>query len=164
MNRGKSKRLAARLSRTAMVGRAGYDIPALPFKRGSHVVQRAAPPAREPCPVAVDVVARAITPACVEQPMSVTTVGFRTLGFVFFCAGATFFVRLPSRFFVSQNSRPFFCSPFLLLRPHITGVTADFEVMLIQRRESKRRVGPYGPCEQSGDSDLSARMSSRGDC
>src|ERR1700682_1510764 len=55
-------------------------------KRRSHVVQGTAAPAREPCPVVVDVIAGAVTPACVEQPVPVTTAGFSAFGFVFFGA------------------------------------------------------------------------------
>src|SRR5450631_1193246 len=90
----------------------------VPPASGLDVVQRAAPPAREPCPVAVDVVARAVMPACVEQPMSVTTAGFSAFGFVFFYAGATFFVRFLTCFLVSHNCRPFFCRLFPASPPH----------------------------------------------
>ena len=70
-----------------------------------HVVQRAAPPAREPGPVAVDAVGRAVMPAGVEQPvmmMSVATTGFSAFGFsalgsgVFYAGAAFFFRTYPS--------------------------------------------------------------------
>jgi len=84
-----------------------------------HVVQRAAPPAGEPCPVAVDVVARAVMPTCVEQPVSVATTCLRAFGFVFFCTGATFVTRFFAHFFVRHNYCPFYCCS-VLLSPHIT--------------------------------------------
>jgi|ERR1044071_6195653 hypothetical protein len=119
MDRGESEILAASLSGNERRKEQGTDVRAIPFKGGSHIIQRAAPPAREPGPVVMDVIARAITPAGVEQFMSGTTSRFSALGFVHFRADATFFVRLPACFFVSHNSGPFSCSPFLLLRSHI---------------------------------------------
>jgi hypothetical protein len=74
--------------------------------------------------------------------MSVTTSGFSAFGFVFLGASAAFFVRLPACFFVGHNSCPFFCYPFPGFASTL-GAGADFEVMLIHRRESKRRVEPY---------------------
>ena len=95
--------------------KAGYGT--LPFHLISwpelHVVQRAASPAREPGPVAVDVVARAIMPACVKQPAMMSAAagfgafGFSAFGFFVFYAGATFFARLLTYHFVSHNCGPF---------------------------------------------------------
>ena len=91
----------------------------LSARAGLHVVQRAAPPASEPCPIAVDIVARAVIPTCVEQPMSVATTSFTAVGFIFFYPGTALFLRLLTCFFVSHNCSPFVWSSFLL-RSHIT--------------------------------------------
>ena len=58
---------------------------------GLHVVQRAAPPAREPAPIGVDIISRAIIPAGVEQ-MPVPSTRFGSVAF--FRPAAALFVRL----------------------------------------------------------------------
>jgi hypothetical protein len=66
-----------------------------------HVIQRAATPAREPSPITVDVVPRAIAPACVEQ-IPAATAYLIGIG-VFFSTAATFLVRLFACCFISHN-------------------------------------------------------------
>jgi hypothetical protein len=52
----------------------------------------------------MDVVARAICPACIEQPMASATAHFSGItGIFFFRAAPAFLVRLLTRFFVSHN-------------------------------------------------------------
>jgi hypothetical protein len=72
---------------------------------GLHVVQRAATPAREPAPVAVDIISRAIIPAGVEQ-MPVATACF-TRVIPFFRPATALFIRLRAGFFVSHIFPPF---------------------------------------------------------
>lgn len=116
----KAQCLVARLSTKPKMEKQGMET--LLFRSsygtGLHIVQRAAPPAREPCPVAVDVVARAVMPTCVEQPMSVATTGLSAFGLVFFCAGATFFARLLACFFVRHNLLSFLLLSFSASPPH----------------------------------------------
>jgi hypothetical protein len=71
--------------------------------------------------------------------MSVTTAGFGAFGFIFFCAGATFFVRLLTCFFVSHNYCPF--SRYRVLhRSHITryGSGPLFYVNSCRRKQAMR--------------------------
>ena len=133
--------------------RAGHENPALLFKSSAelHVVQRAAPPAREPSPVAVDVIARAIMPACVEQPVMMSSAtGLSAFGIVLFHAGATFFARLLTCHFVSHNCCPFVCGP-VSLRPHITWCGSESFILVNSRCPKQAPVF----CRPDSDEDLS---------
>ena len=72
------------------------------IKRGGlHVVQRTAPPACEPTPIAVDVVSRAVSPASVEE-IPAATAGLIRIG-VFFRPTATLLLRLFAGCFISHS-------------------------------------------------------------
>lgn len=59
---------------------------------GLHVVQRAATPAREPAPIGVDIISRAIIPAGVEQMPAATACFIWVIPF--FRPTAALFIRL----------------------------------------------------------------------
>jgi hypothetical protein len=68
---------------------------------GLHVVQRAAAPASEPTPIAVDVVSRAVSPASIEEIPAATAHLIR-IG-VFFRPTTALFIRLFAGCFISHN-------------------------------------------------------------
>jgi len=105
---------------------------ALPFNEsgGLHVVQRAATPACEPIPIAVDVVAGAVVPARVEQVSAATAYLIR-IG-VLFRAAAALLIRLLAGLVVSHNV---LSSGFLFsFRRRITRCGGGPPVMLSPRR------------------------------
>jgi hypothetical protein len=81
-----------------------------------HVVQRATTPAREPAPIAVDVVARAVIEARVKHGPPVTTACLIRIG-VFLDPSATLLVRLFAGLFISHNVVLWF---FVVYRPRAT--------------------------------------------
>jgi hypothetical protein len=86
-----------------------------------HVIQRATTPAREPTPITVDVVSRAVVPARVEQ---IPAAAAYLIGIgVFFSTAATFLVRLFACCFISHNVILSFWVLFVAC--HIFRVTAD---------------------------------------
>src|SRR2546423_963972 len=83
--------------------RSAGDEPPAPLLNepiGLHVIQRAAPPAREPAPIGVDIISRAIIPAGVKQ-MPAATARFTLIAF--FRPTAALFIRLLTGFFVSHS-------------------------------------------------------------
>src|SRR5205085_10735664 len=106
-----------------------------------HVIQRAATPAREPTPITVDVVPRAVVPARVEQ-IPAATAYLIGIG-VFFSTAATFLVRLFACCFISHNIILFFW--FVCFACHIVPCDGGSPVMPIAGFLGKSVVRPKFP-------------------
>jgi hypothetical protein len=99
---------------------------------GLHVVQRAAPPAREPAPIGVDIVARAIIEARVEQSPAATA-RFTSIA-LFFRSTTALFIRFRPCFFVSHN---IYLSVLVwLFACHIIPVTAGRQLCRVPAGEA----------------------------